>query len=93
MPGDNHRVLVFTGLLECLELAAQQCRRHITVLALPDPRVDRMLVVFQIDETDPLPAADCDLPVGTLEVGTGDDAGLMRVQAIVDPTCDRPQPW
>jgi hypothetical protein len=46
MHGDNHRVLVFTGLLECLELAAQQCRRHITVLALQDPHVDRMLVAF-----------------------------------------------
>src|SRR5215471_7122533 len=68
MHGDNHRVLVFTGLLECLELAAQQCGRHITVLALHDPRVDHMLVVCQKDETDSLPAADCDLPVARLRL-------------------------
>jgi len=85
-------VLVFTGLLECLELAAQQCGRHITVLALHDPRVDHLLIVCQKDETDSLPAADCDLPVGALEVGTGDDARLMRGQSVVDPTRDRPQP-
>jgi hypothetical protein len=92
MRGDNHRALVFTGLLKCLELAAQQCGRHITVLALHDPRVDHMLVVFQENETDSLPAADCDLAVGVLQVGAGDDAGLMRGQSVVDPTSDRPQP-
>jgi len=62
------------------------------VLALHDPRVDYMLVVFQKDEADSLPGADCDLPVGALEVGTGDDTGLVRAQALVNPTCDRLQP-
>jgi hypothetical protein len=59
------------------------------LLALQDPRVDYMLVVFQKDEADSLPGADCDLPVGALDVGTGDDAGLVRAQTLVNPTCDR----
>jgi len=62
------------------------------VLALHDPRVDYLLVVFQKDEADSLPGADCDLPVGAPEVGTGDDAGLVRAQALVNSTCDRLQP-
>ena len=62
------------------------------MLALHDPRVDYMLVVFQKDEADSLPAADCDLPVGAFEIGTGDDAGLVRAQALVNLTCDRLQP-
>src|SRR5215471_7125599 len=72
--------------------SAQQRGRHITVLALHVPRVDYMLVLFQKDEADSLSGADCDLPIGALEVGTGDDAGLVRAQALVDPTCDRLQP-
>ena len=53
--------------------------------------MDYMLVAFQKDEADSLPGADCDLPVRALEVGTGDDAGLVRAQALVNPTCDRLQ--
>jgi hypothetical protein len=49
---DYHRVLVFTGLLECLELASQQCGRHLRVLALCDPLVDQMLVALEKDEAD-----------------------------------------
>jgi hypothetical protein len=71
---------------------AQQRGRHITVLALHDPRVDYLLGVFQKDEADSLPGADCDLPVGAPEVGTGDYAGLVCAQALVNPTCDRLQP-
>ena len=57
---DNHRVLVFTGLLKCLELTAQQTRRHITVLALHDPRVDYTFVVFFFRKTSRTP---CRLPM------------------------------
>jgi hypothetical protein len=56
------------------------------VLVLHNPRVDYMLVVFQKDKADSLPAADCDLPVGVLEVGTGDDAGLLLRLARSAPT-------
>jgi hypothetical protein len=64
-------VQVFTGLLKYLELTAQQRRRHLTVLALHDPRVDYMLVVFQKDKADSPLAANCDLSVGARKIGTG----------------------
>src|SRR5215468_5645161 len=60
--------------------SAQQRGRHITVLALHVPRVDYMLVVFQKDEADSLSGADCDLPVGALEVGTVMMPGLCALK-------------
>jgi hypothetical protein len=34
----------------------------------------------------------CDLQAVTLEIGTGDDAGLIHGQALVGPKCDRLRP-
>src|SRR5216684_6314998 len=88
----GYRMLVFAGFFEGVELAAEQRWGHVAVHPIEHPPLDHSLVSLQVDERDAAPGADRDVAVGPLQVGTGDDARLMRRQALVDPARDRLQP-
>src|SRR6266571_2631716 len=86
------RALVGTGLLQGLELAVQQARRHEVTVAGGHASRDQRLAALQIDETYVPAAVDDDVAIAALERRAGEHDVPAGAARFVDERGDGVEP-